>query len=45
MMAWLVDTIGPYPFEEYGVVVLPGFPPRWKRKLCPYLAVARRIRR
>ncbi len=26
MMAWLVDTIGPYPFEEYGVVVLPGFP-------------------
>ena len=26
MMAWLIDTIGPYPFEEYGVVVLPGFP-------------------
>ena len=26
IMTWLIDTIGPYPFEEYGVVVLPGFP-------------------
>ena len=26
MMAWLLETIGPYPFEEYGVVVIPGFP-------------------
>ena len=26
MMTWLIDTIGPYPFEEYGAVILPGFP-------------------
>ena len=26
MMVWLIDTVGPYPFEEYGVVALPGFP-------------------
>ena len=26
IMAWLIETIGPYPFAAYGVVVLPGFP-------------------
>ena len=26
MMAWLIETLGDYPFAEYGVVVLPGFP-------------------
>lgn len=26
IMTWLVELIGPYPFTEYGVVVLPGFP-------------------
>ncbi len=26
IMTWLIDLIGPYPFAEYGVVVLPGFP-------------------
>ena len=26
IMTWLIETIGPYPFAEYGVVVLPGFP-------------------
>ncbi len=26
IMSWLIDLIGPYPFSEYGVVVLPGFP-------------------
>ena len=26
MMAWLIETLGPYPFEEYGALVLPGFP-------------------
>ena len=26
IMSWLIETIGPYPFAEYGVVVLPGFP-------------------
>lgn len=26
LMAWLIETLGPYPFEEYGVVVIPGFP-------------------
>ncbi len=25
MMAWMIDKIGPYPFEAYGVVVVPGF--------------------
>ena len=26
IMNWLIETIGPYPFAEYGVVILPGFP-------------------
>ncbi len=26
IMNWLIDMIGPYPFAEYGVVILPGFP-------------------
>lgn len=26
MMAWLSDLLGPYPFTEYGVVAVPGFP-------------------
>lgn len=26
MMAWLIEIVGPYPFAEYGVVILPGFP-------------------
>ncbi len=26
MMAWLNELVGPYPFAEYGVVVVPGFP-------------------
>ena len=26
MMAWLIDFLGPYPFDEYGVVAVPGFP-------------------
>ena len=26
MMTWLIDLLGPYPFAEYGVVVVPGFP-------------------
>lgn len=26
IMAWLIEVLGPYPFAEYGVVVLPGFP-------------------
>ena len=26
MMAWLIETVGPYPFAEYGVVIVPGFP-------------------
>lgn len=26
IMSWLIELIGPYPFAEYGVVVLPGFP-------------------
>ncbi len=26
MMAWLNKLVGPYPFAEYGVVVVPGFP-------------------
>ena len=26
IMTWLIELIGPYPFAEYGVVVLPGFP-------------------
>ena len=25
IMTWLIDLIGPYPFAEYGVVVLPGY--------------------
>lgn len=25
MMAWMIDKIGPYPFDEYGIVVVPGF--------------------
>ena len=26
IMSWLVDLLGEYPFAEYGVVVVPGFP-------------------
>ncbi|MCY4020208.1 MAG: M1 family metallopeptidase [Chloroflexi bacterium] len=26
MMAWLSDLLGPYPFAEYGVVAVPGYP-------------------
>ena len=26
MMAWLISKLGPYPFAEYGVVIVPGFP-------------------
>lgn len=26
IMTWLIELIGPYPFAEYGVVILPGFP-------------------
>ena len=26
MMVWLIGTLGPYPFAEYGVVIVPGFP-------------------
>lgn len=26
IMTWLIEIIGPYPFAEYGIVVLPGFP-------------------
>ncbi len=26
IMTWLIETIGPYPFTEYGVVVVPGYP-------------------
>lgn len=26
MMSWLIDLLGPYPFAEYGVVAVPGFP-------------------
>ena len=26
IMAWLIEVLGAYPFAEYGVVVLPGFP-------------------
>lgn len=26
MMSWLIDLLGPYPFDEYGIVVVPGFP-------------------
>ncbi len=26
MMAWLTELLGPYPFAEYGVVAVPGFP-------------------
>ncbi|MDE2859443.1 MAG: M1 family metallopeptidase [Chloroflexota bacterium] len=26
MMSWLINLLGPYPFDEYGVVVVPGFP-------------------
>ena len=26
IMAWLIETVGPYPFAEYGVVIVPGFP-------------------
>ncbi len=25
IMSWLTNLIGPYPFDEYGVVVVPGF--------------------
>ena len=26
IMPWLIDMLGPYPFAEYGVVTVPGFP-------------------
>ena len=26
IMSWLIDLLGPYPFAEYGVLMLPGFP-------------------
>lgn len=26
MMTWLIALLGPYPFDEYGVVIVPGFP-------------------
>ena len=26
MLPWLEELLGPYPFAEYGIVVLPGFP-------------------
>lgn len=26
IMNWLIEKLGPYPFAEYGVVILPGFP-------------------
>ena len=26
IMSWLIDLLGPYPFAEYGVIAVPGFP-------------------